>query len=79
VFWGRASPSERSFVERTEVLGEATEEGYELQIDVTAQLQWLKWLPSRTKGCTCCSSHGALVFRASYPLSVRCRVYRIQK
>lgn len=47
VFWGRASPSERSFVERTEVLGEATEEGYELQIDVTAQLQWSKWLPSR--------------------------------
>ena len=39
VLWGRASPSERSFVERTEVLGEATEEGYELQIDVTAQLQ----------------------------------------
>ena len=36
VSWGRASLSERSFVERTEVLGEATEEGYELQIDVTA-------------------------------------------
>jgi hypothetical protein len=47
VSWGRAYPSERSFVERTELLGEATEEDYEPQINVAAQLQRSKWLPSR--------------------------------